>query len=179
MSEDNEKKEEISFLPDEEGSASEAQGRFKKVKEDLRRCEIERKDYLDGWQRAKADYINFKNEEGRRMEDMARFVTGGILQDFLPILDSFDLALGHGMAPGAEKGVLLIRAQFEDVLRKRGIEIIKVDEGENFNPELHEAIGEVDSDRPEGVIAELVQRGFILRGKVLRPARVRLAKGKQ
>jgi len=146
--------------------------------EKLALCEAQKKEYLEGWQRAKADYINFKNEEGRRMEDMAKFVTSGFVQDILPVLDSFDLALGHGMAPEVEKGILLIRSQFEDALKKRGLETIKISSGEIFNLERHEGIGEVESDLPEGVIAEEVQRGYMLRGKVLRPSRVRLAKRK-
>lgn len=151
------------------------------LEEKLQKCEVERKEYLDGWQRAKADYVNYKNEEGRRMEDMARFITAGFVQDILPVLDSFDLALhsSKGVAPEVERGILLIRTQFEDVLKRRGTEGIKVTPGDIFNPEIHESIGEVDSDFSEGVVAEEVQRGYILRGKVLRPARVRLAKRKE
>lgn len=149
--------------------------------EKLQKCEQEQKEYLEGWQRAKADYVNYKNEEGRRMEDMARFITAGFVQDILPVLDSFDLALhsSKGVAPEVERGILLIRTQFEDVLKRRGVEGIKVTPGDIFNPEIHESIGEIDSDFSEGVVAEEVQRGYILRGKVLRPARVRLAKRKE
>lgn len=142
----------------------------------LAQCETEKKEYLEGWQRAKADFINYKNEEGRRMEDMARYVSTGLLYDMLPVLDSFDLAVGHGLPPDAEKGVLLIRSQFEDVLKKRGLERIAVSPGDAFNPEWHESIGEIESPHAPGMIAEEVQRGYTLRGKVIRPVRVRLAK---
>jgi len=101
----------------------------------------------------------------------------GFVQDVLPVLDSFELALSHGMPPETEKGILLIRAQFMDVLKKRGLEEISAASGDAFNPERHESIGEMESDAPEGAIAEVVQKGYMIRGRVLRPARVRLSKG--
>lgn len=168
----------IELIPDEESDLPDLQNKFKKLKEDLRKCGDEKKEYLDGWQRSKADFINYKNEEGRRMEDMARFVTTGLIQDILPVLDSFDLALGHNLPPELERGVLLIKSQFEDILKRRGLEQIKVEKGEKFDPEKHESIGEVESELPEGSTAEEVQKGYLLRGKVLRPVRVRLAKSR-
>lgn len=151
--------------------------KIKELEERLTQSETQKKEYLEGWQRAKADYINFKNEEGKRMEDMARFVISGFVEDILPVLDSFDLALSSpGLAHEIEKGILLIRSQFEDILKKRGVETIKVVTGDQFDPAKHEGIGEVVSNLPEGTVAEEVQRGYTLRGKVLRPSRVRLAK---
>lgn len=144
---------------------------------DLEKCEKEKKEYLEGWQRAKADFINYKKDEGKRLEDMARFITVGLVQDILPVLDSFDLALGHDLSKESEKGVLLIRSQFEDVLKKRGLEQIKTEPGSKFNPEIHESIGVVESEHPEETVAEIVQKGYKFRERVIRPARVRLAKG--
>lgn len=169
-------KEEVEFVPDEETTGPDLQKKLKKLKEGLQKCETERKEYLDGWQRAKADFINYRNDEGKRFEDMARFVTAGLIQEVLPILDSFDLAVGHGLTPEVEKGILLIRSQLQDILKKRGLEEIGVLAGDEFNPEKHEALGEVESDVEPGKVAEVVQRGYIFREKVLRPARVRLAK---
>ena len=150
---------------------------MKKLKERLISCETERKEYLEGWQRAKADYINYKKDEGKRFEDMARFVTASIVEEFLPVLDSFDLALSHGIPKEIEKGIILIRSQFEDVLRKRGIEEIHVKPGDAFDPARHESIGEIEAEHPPGTIADVVQKGFVFREKVMRPARVRLARG--
>lgn len=148
------------------------------LKEELKQCALRSKEYLEGWQRAKADFINYKNDEGKRLEDMARFITTGLIQDILPALDSFDLAFQYNMPKEMERGVLLIRSQFEDVLKKRGLEEIPVKKSEPFNPEKHESIGEVASDTPEGAVAEVLQKGYTLRGKVLRAARVRLSKGR-
>lgn len=174
MADDKEEKTEI--VPDEEFAAADASEKVKKLKEELKKCDAEKKEYLDGWQRAKADYINYRKDEGKRFEDMARFVTAGLVDDMLPILDSFDLALAHGLPHEAEKGILLIRAQFEDVLKKRGITEIKVGDGEGFNPEKHESLGEVESEHTAGTVAEVVQKGYMFGERVLRPARVRIAK---
>ncbi|KKS36810.1 MAG: nucleotide exchange factor GrpE [Candidatus Sungbacteria bacterium RIFCSPLOWO2_12_FULL_41_11] len=167
--------EEIEFVADKESEGIDFGEKIKKLKEDLKKCHDERKEYLDGWQRAKADYINFKKDEGKRFEDMARFVTTGLVQDLLPILDSFDLALGHKMPPEVEKGVLLIRSQFLDVLKRQGIEVMDVS-GQKFDPAYHEAVGEAESDAGEGMIVEEIQKGYIFRGNVLRPARVKISK---
>ena len=173
-----ENSDEIEIVLDDETAGVDLQKKIKNTKEDLTRCTEERKQYLEGWQRAKADFINYKNDEGRRMEDMARFIAASLIQEVLPVLDSFDLALGHGLPAEIERGILLIRSQFEDILKKRGLEHIHVVTGDEFNPEKHESIGEVASDKSEGSVAEVVQQGYIFRGKVLRPARVRIAKPK-
>ncbi len=175
---DEKEKSETEIVPDEEFAGLDAAERFKKLKEELKNCESEKKEYLDGWQRSKADYINYKKDEGKRFEDMARYVAGGLIQDILPVLDSFDLALGHGLPKEAERGILLVRSQLEDVLKKRGLAEIEVRMGANFNPETHESIGEVESEHPAGAVAEVVQRGYLFQGRVVRPARVRIAKGK-
>ena len=168
--------EDIEFIPDEEGISQELAGKIKKLREELKSCEAERKEYLEGWQRAKADYINFKKDEGKRFEDMARFVTASIVEEFLPVLDSFDLALQHGVPKEVEKGIMLIRSQFEDVLRKRGIGEIAVGAGDPFDPAKHESVGETKSEHPPGTIADVVQKGYVFRERVMRPVRVRLAK---
>ena len=180
MDGETEKKEDVAgdieFVPDEEGIPQELAGKIKKLKEESKRCETERKEYLEGWQRAKADFINFKKDEGKRFEDMARFVTASIVEEFLPVLDSFDLALQHGVPKEVEKGIMLIRSQFEDVLRKRGIGEIAVGAGDPFDPAKHESVGELKSEHPPGTIADVVQKGYVFRERVMRPVRVRLAK---
>ena len=150
--------------------------------DELTQCQAKVQEYLNGWQRAKADLVNYKNDEGRRLEDTARFMSRSLMQDFLPLLDSFELALAHfGTEAGAaggeqEKGMLLIRSQMMDILKKRGLEAIAVTVGEMFNPEKHEALGEMESEMPTGSVVEEIQKGYAIKGYVLRPARVRIAK---
>lgn len=169
----------IELIADEDAALPDLQKKIKKLKEELKKCEMERKEYLDGWQRAKADSINYRKDESRRLEDIGRFVGASMIEEILPVLDSFDLALNHDMPSETVKGILLIRSQFEDVLKKRGLEEIETKAGDEFNTEKHESIGEVESALPHGVIAEAVQRGYLLRGRVLRPVRVRLSKGRE
>lgn len=162
---------EISFVSEEENAPQQ----IKKIRNDLKQCAEEKKEYLDGWQRAKADFINYKKEEGMRMEDMARFITIGMVRDILPALDSFDLALRNNQQNN-ERGILLVLLQLLDILKKQGLEEIETKAGGSFNPEIHESIGEVESEAAHGTIAEEVQKGYRMQGRVIRPARVRLAK---
>ena len=175
---DKPEEEILEIIADEENGPPDWQKKITKTKEDLKNCETEKKEYLAGWQRAKADFINYRKDEGKRFQEMAVFVAAGLVQEILPVLDSFNLALSHNLASEAEKGILLIRSQLEDILKKRGLEQIKVVSGEDFNPEKHESIGEAESDLPEGKIVEEIQRGYLFQGKVLRPARVKLAKNR-
>lgn len=145
--------------------------------DELAQCQKEKKEYLEGWQRAKADLLNYKKDEGKRFESFMEFAMASLVQEILPVLDSFDLSLGH-LTPEAEKGVLLIRYQLEDVLKKSGLEQIKIEIGEVLNPEKHEAVGETESEKPTGTIAEITQKGYLFRGRVLRPVRVKISKGK-
>ncbi len=177
---DDEKKDDIEIVADteEENNLPDLQKKTKKIKEDLKRCEAEKREYLEGWQRAKADHINYRRDENKRFSDMAIFATADFIQEVLPVLDSFDLAFNHNLAPEIEKGIFLIRSQLEDVLKRKGLEQIKTKAGDEFNPEWHESIGEVESDLPEGKIAEVVQKGYSFQDKALRPTRVKIAKSK-
>ncbi len=145
----------------------------------LAKCETERSEYLDGWKRAKADLINFKRDEAGRLEKVVQFSNETLVRELLHILDSFDLGLAvlHEGDP-SEKGMRLIRTQLEDILEKYGIGRIEVKIGEKFDPARQEAIMEVESNAPPGAVAEEVERGYTLYGKVIRPARVKVAKHK-
>ena len=172
MNDDTKNEGEMEFVADEESANVDLSGKIQKFRQELLICERDRKEYLDGWQRAKADHINYKKDEAKRLEDTARFIASGFMQDMLPALDSFDLALGHAGSSDIEKGVLLIRSQLLDALKRRGLEVMSAD-GAVFDPALHESVGEVESDGEEGRVAEVIQKGYFLQGELLRPARVR------
>ena len=175
--EDGHSAEEVEVVPDAEHALPDMQARIKRLRDDMARSEKERAEYLDGWQRAKADLINYKKDEGRRLEEFMKFAGAAMAEDLLPVLDSFDLALAGapGGAGALEQGMRIIRSQLEDMLKKRGVAAIAVHAGEPFNPEKHEAIGQMQSEYPAGVIAEVSQRGYEIAGRIIRPARVRLA----
>ena len=145
----------------------------------LAEIERQRDEYLAGWQRAKADFINYKREEMEKMGDIARYGNEELIKDLIGVLDNFDLALRTLEREGpVEKGIYLIRTQIEDILKKRGLMKIEIAEGDHFDPAVAEALTQVVSDKPEGTVAEMIEPGYRLHEKVLRPARVIISKGK-
>ncbi len=147
-------------------------------KNELEKCRAERDEYLNGWKRAKADLVNFQKDEAKRLEEAMQFGHKAFVKELIVVLDSFDLALGS-MGDKAEKGVYMIRAQLEDVMKKYGLERMVVEVGKPIDHRLHEAIIAVESDKPADTIIEEVERGYLLYGKVIRPARVKVAKSKE
>ncbi len=148
--------------------------------EKLAACEKQRDEYLAGWQRAKADFINYKKDEARRFEEMIRFANEDMLEELIGVLDSFDLGLAAMEKAGpVEKGVYMIHSKLEDIMKQRGLIRLPVKAGDKFDPSLSEAIVEVESDQPAGTILEIIELGYKLHDKILRPARVKVSKEKQ
>ena len=139
----------------------------------------QRDEYLNGWQRAKADFINYKKEESRQMEEMAKYGSEKLIKELLSLLQTFDLAIADMKKSGVDdKGVSLIRSQFEDVLKKRGVEKIDLKPGDMFDPAIAEAMMEVDAEDPPGSVVEIMEPGYKLYDKVLRAAKVSISKDK-
>ena len=145
--------------------------------EKLAALEKQRDEYLNGWQRAKADFINYKKEEMKHLEDIARYGSEDLIKDLIVVLDNFDLGLRSLEKAGpVEKGVYMIRTQIEDILKKRGLVRIDLKPGDAFDPMIAEALSEVVAERPPGSIVEQIEPGYRLHDKVLRAARVIIAK---
>lgn len=152
---------------------------LKKLREKLKTCEKEKKDYLDGWQRMRADFANARKEEETRRGEMIKFAAEGLVDDLIPVLDSFSMAFGNKEAwekvdANWRKGVEYIYAQMYSILESRGLtEIGKV--GEQFDPRLHVAIEEIPtpSEKEADTVAEVIQKGYRLHNKVIRPAKVK------
>ncbi len=145
----------------------------------LEDCEKQRDEYLAGWQRAKADFINYRKDEFKRLEEIAKYGTEDPLGDLIGVIDSFDMGLRALEKAGpVEKGVYMIRSQLVDLLKKRGVEKIVVETGKQFDPSFAEAIAETESDKPPGTVLEEIEPGWKLHDKILRPARVKVSKQK-
>lgn len=152
---------------------------MKKLREKLKVCEKEKKEYLDGWQRMRADFANARKEEDTRRGEMIKFASEGLVDDLIPVLDSFAMAFGNKEAwekvdANWRKGVEYIYAQMLSVLESRGLtEIGKV--GEKVDPRTHVAIEEVSpaTEKEENTVSEVVQKGYRLHSKVIRPAKVK------
>lgn len=132
----------------------------------------------DRYLRTLADFDNYRKRTERDKEDFRRYALTNILRDLLPILDNFDRALDHA-EEGDEfhKGVLLIYKQLWDVLQKAGLTPIN-ETGVHFNPNLHEAVmREDDSSVPSQTVTAVLQKGYFLHDRLLRPALVKVAVG--
>lgn len=143
---------------------------------DTERLTKERDEYLDGWQRARAELMNYKKDEAKRVDDMMKFANGALIREMIMVLDNFNLAImameKHGEI---EKGIYLIKVQLEDILRQYGLEKMTVTIGEQFDPTKHEAIASIASELASGSIVEEVERGYYLQGKLIRPSRVKVS----
>lgn len=149
----------------------------KKEETELEKFKRERDEYLAGWQRAKADFINYKKDELSRMEKVAKYGEEELMRELIATLDSFDLGINAMERKGeVEKGIYMIRSQMEDVLKRYGLMRVPVKPGDGFDPSIHEAIAEVESDSPPGTIIEEIEPGYKLHEKLIRPARVKISK---
>jgi molecular chaperone GrpE len=148
--------------------------------DELENVTKQRDEYLAGWQRAKADFINYKKEEMAHLQEVAKYGNEDLIKDLISVMDNFDLGLrAMEKARPVEKGIYLIRSQIEDILKKRGLQKIEVKAGDMFDPVTMEAMTEIESDKPYGAVVEEMEPGYRLHEKVLRASRVILSKGKE
>lgn len=131
--------------------------------------------------RAHAELDNFRKRAAREREEAIRFANARLLESLLPVLDSFDLGFqsakaspeGAAIAAGFE----MVRRQLGDWLRQAGVQIVEA-QGQAFDPALHEAVGrEPSAEAPEGVVIRQTRPGYILNGRLLRPASVIVSSG--
>lgn len=135
----------------------------------------------DGWKRTQADFVNFKRKAEEDRTYLIKNASTGIISDLLPVLDNFSLAAKHIPENIAEdnwvSGVKVIEKQFESILKDNGLEKIE-SVGQPFDHNLHEALESVTSDEPEGIVTEEISPGYILNSEMIRPAKVKVSKGK-
>jgi molecular chaperone GrpE len=158
---------------------------LEELKKKLEECKKQKAEYLAGWQRSRADFLNYKKEEIERIEEILKYANEELILKFLPILDNFYLVekkLPENLKKDESvKGILQVKIQILDLLKRQGVEEIKVKIGDKFNPNFQEAV-EVESASAEasadkaGTILEEIQKGYTLNGRVLRPAKVKVAK---
>jgi molecular chaperone GrpE len=141
----------------------------KKLKGKLKDAEEKVKEYLGELQRAKADFVNMRKRDEADKAEFVRFAKSGLIEDLMPVLDALESAVSHG-----DKGVEQTLNLFKKVLKQNGLEEVNPLH-QPFDPRMHEAIGVVATDTPEedNQILEVLQKGYILSGKTIRPAIVR------
>lgn len=148
---------------------------FNLLQADYEQLKKERDALIDRLARLQAEFENARKRAEKEKADFRDYATGSVVEQFLPVLDNFELALkSTGTMEQLRAGVELIVKQMEEILR--GLQVQPVATvGEEFDPRHHEAMGSVErDDLPDQHVAEEVRRGYRLREKLLRPALVRV-----
>ncbi|OGG79168.1 nucleotide exchange factor GrpE [Candidatus Kaiserbacteria bacterium RIFCSPLOWO2_01_FULL_54_13] len=167
----------VEFESEEElGDLAAAKAKLKKLKDELAKAKKERQEFLDGWQRCKADGVNLRREAEARAERIAELLREELIHDIIPALDSFDMAAGSEawaeISDGFRSGMEHVRNQLLDALKRHGIERFgKV--GEKLDHTLHEVVEERDDIAGEpSTVVRILRYGYKTKDRVLRPAQV-------
>ena len=137
-------------------------------------------EYREKMLRTLAEMENLRKRLDRERKDYVNYANQELLGEFIPVLDNFHRALNSIPRTDASKplldGVEMIRRQLEQVLKKQGLEEVEA-EGQPFNPHLHEAVQVEATDRcPEDTVLEVIRKGYLFRGRLLRPAEVKVSR---
>ncbi len=161
---------------------------IKKLRTKLKIAVEEKQQYLNGWQKDKAEFINARKRDEEAKQEFLKFAKQGVLEDILPVLDSFDMAMGKNGSEGNAQaeawesvskewraGVEGIYNQLIGILSKNDVTVFGA-KGDSFDPNLHHSIGLVSTEdsTQDHKVAEVMQRGYMLGGKVVRPAMVKV-----
>lgn len=193
MDKDEDKKEDIEDTDDvviEEESEEDSFGndpvsKIKKLKEQIKKLEQEKSEYLTGWQRAKADYANKVRQDEEQRKELIKFSNERLIDDMIPVLQSFDMAMLNKEAwEKVEKnwriGVEYIYNQLKQTLEQNGLEEVNP-EGLTFDPMRDEAIEYTDVKEEElsNKIIAVIQKGYKLNDRIIRPPRVKVGEWKE
>ncbi len=165
---------------DEADFGNEAQAKLKALRNKLKACEVDKMEHLAGWQRAKADLVNYKKEVAAGFERERTRAAETIITDLLAVVDSFGMAMKGQAWQNVDRnwrmGVEHIHAQLMNVLREHGLETFGK-AGDAFDPNIHESVStaSVTDHAQDHMIHEIIQPGFMLHDKLIRPAKVVVA----
>jgi molecular chaperone GrpE len=158
--------------------------KLKQFREDLKKAQSEASEHLTALQRSRADYVNLKKENDEIRGTVRQRTTENVIMDFLPVIDSFDMAMANTDAWNAvdanwRVGVEYIYNQFKATLENHNVSAIDAVNVE-FDPNLHEPMKteETDDSEKDHKIAQIIQKGYKMGDKVIRPARVVVYKAK-
>jgi len=132
------------------------------------------------WQRTQADFVNFKNKAQEERAKICKKANADLVYELLPVLDNFQLAAKHVPKKlendNWAQGIKQIEKQLENILAGLGLEKIE-SVGAHFNPEIHEAVEYIPSEKPENEVVDEVLSGYKFNGQLLRPAKVKVSCG--
>ena len=160
--------------------AEKGEGEPERLQKELEQAKAQAAEYLDGWQRAQAEFSNYKKRQEAERAQMAQLAGMGVLRKLLPVTDDFERALATLPANLSRlswcEGILLIKYKLDAILESEGVRPIET-AGKAFDPLYHEAVTyEEAAGYADGQIVGEVQRGYMMGERVLRPAMVRVAK---
>lgn len=147
-----------------EDEAQEGPGAIRKLREKLKKAVEEKQEYLEGWQRARADFANYKREEAGLHADKEDRIKAQFLEDLLPALDALELSLKHEDSPTLK----MVEKQFLKALKQAGVERFG-EKGEEFDPHRHEALAKQSEDH---VVISVERSGYKIGKNIIRPAQV-------
>jgi len=153
--------------------------KINKIKKELEKCKKEKEEYLDGWQRSQADFINYKKRANEDTQAFRKYANEDLILSVLPTLDNFEAALkDHGEGAEIKKwktGFEHIYNQLKKTLEIYGVEQLNpVDE--NFDPKIHESVEMIETEdkKLDHKISEVVMRGYKIGDKILRSPQVKI-----
>ncbi len=152
-----------------------AKEKLVRLKKELAQCRTERQEYLDGWQRAKADYVNALKRFEEEKDSLRRTTLASVVQELLSALDSLERARKTQDLP---EGFQAIGKQFAAAFEKLGVVRIPAAVGDPFNPAIHEALGqdETDERKRDETLSAVLEDGWQVEDKIIRPTKVRVAR---
>jgi len=166
--------------PEQDEGPTEEVDELTTLRQELEEQEAKAAEYLDGWQRARAEFANYKKRIEKEQEDIVKFANGVFIARLLPVIDDFERAF-QTLPPNLMgmtwlEGIALIQRKLQMLLEQEGVTAIET-EGQMFDPALHQAVTHEESEEhEEGQIIGEVQKGYKMGDKVLRPSLVRVAK---
>jgi molecular chaperone GrpE len=182
----NEKENENDIMPDQPVEAeiveeeSEGLESVGALEQELSEARARADEYLDGWQRSRAEFANYKKRVDREQAQAYQMAAGNIIRRYLDVLDDMERALKNrpqeGDGASWANGIELIYRKLLNIVESEGVKPMEA-QGQLFDPNLHEAISSEESDDHEsGQIIEVLQQGYLIGDRILRPAVVRVAR---
>ena len=144
---------------------------------EVARLTDELKETESSLKRLRADFENYRRRTVKEKEELSDFVSANILKDMLPLIDNFERAMATENTDIAnfQKGIEMIYSQFAETLKKHGLSAIEIGEDTVFDPNFHQAVMRIEnSDLPDGSIAQVLQTGYMVKDKVIRPSMVQV-----
>ncbi|HDJ38700.1 MAG TPA: nucleotide exchange factor GrpE [Methanosarcinales archaeon] len=152
---------------------------LQELKDKLEECEERAAANFDRFQRLQADFANYKKRTAKETIESIEYANEGIILSLLDVIDNLERALEsikrEGDVDATRKGIEMILRQFYDLLEKEGVTRIDAEVNQMFDPHLHETIARVACDSESGTIVEVLQCGYKLKSKVIRPSMVKAA----